>query len=209
MSLNFNWTYLEGGTTTWPPRSNTYDSGHSWRAPVRSLPISTRQRRWLADSAVSRPGAERDACDNMIGLAATETGTTAHFCGLTRLGVVPCTERGPCSAKLKNQLVCPPISPSHVLQILTTYSKTKVSVSLVWTMSCSVTIFACFNSLSRDASRIAVNGAPSSSCSLISFNATTWWVKLRFTEGNTEIQNSVKCQGRSFTHLLYPLKTVA
>ena len=61
----------------------------------------------------------------------------------------------------------------NLYALLTTYSKTNVSVSLVWTMSCRVTMLACFNSLSRDASRIAVNGAPSSSCSLISFNATT------------------------------------
>lgn len=61
---------------------------------------------------------------------------------------------------------------------LTTNSNTNVSVSLVWTISCRVTMLACFSSLSRDASLIAVNGAPSSSCSLISFKATTCCVKL-------------------------------
>lgn len=66
------------------------------------------------------------------------------------------------------------------LSLLTTYSNTKVNVSRVWTISCSVTIFECFNSFSKDASRMAVNGAPSSSCSLISFSATTWFVKLVF-----------------------------
>lgn len=62
---------------------------------------------------------------------------------------------------------------------LTTYSNTNVSVSLVWTISWSVTMLACFNSFKSEASRMAVNGAPSSSCSLISFSATTWFVKLR------------------------------
>lgn len=62
--------------------------------------------------------------------------------------------------------------------ILTTYSNTKVKVSRVCTISCSVTMLECFSSFSNEASRIAVNGAPSSSCSRISFNATTWFVKL-------------------------------
>ena len=66
---------------------------------------------------------------------------------------------------------------------LTTYSKTKVKVSLVWTISWRVTMFACFNSFKSDASRIAVNGAPSSSWSLISFRATTWFVKLKIQKG--------------------------
>lgn len=57
--------------------------------------------------------------------------------------------------------------------ILTTYSKTNVSVCLVWMISCNVTILECLSSLRREASRIAVNGAPSSSWSLISFKATT------------------------------------
>lgn len=68
------------------------------------------------------------------------------------------------------------------IKALTTYSNTNVKVSLVCTMSWSVTIFACFNSFKRDASRIAVNGAPSSSCSLISFSATTWFVRLKGTK---------------------------
>ena len=67
------------------------------------------------------------------------------------------------------------LSPLHPL---TTYSKTKVSVSLVWTMSCSVTMLACLSCFSKDASRIAVKGVPSSSWSRISFNATTCCVKL-------------------------------
>ena len=36
----------------------------------------------------------------------------------------------------------------------------------------------CLSSLSKDASLMAVKGAPSSSCNLISFNATTCFVKL-------------------------------
>lgn len=46
---------------------------------------------------------------------------------------------------------------------LTTYSKTKVSVSRVCTMSCKVTTLLCFSSFNNEASRIAVKGAPSSS----------------------------------------------
>ena len=63
--------------------------------------------------------------------------------------------------------------------LLTTYSKTKVSEDLVWMMSCSVTMLVCFNSLRSDASRMAVKGAPSSSCRRISFRATTWFVRLK------------------------------
>ena len=39
-------------------------------------------------------------------------------------------------------------------------------------MSCRVTIFACFNCLRSETSLIAVQGAPSSCSSLISFRAT-------------------------------------
>lgn len=48
---------------------------------------------------------------------------------------------------------------SIILQVLTTYSKTKVSVSRVWTMSCSVTMLLCFSSFSSEASRMAVRSA--------------------------------------------------
>lgn len=69
------------------------------------------------------------------------------------------------------------------LLALTTYSKTKVSVSLVWMMSWRVTMLACFSCFKSDASRMAVKGAPSSSCSRISFSATTWFVRLRKQDG--------------------------
>ena len=58
-----------------------------------------------------------------------------------------------------------------------TYSNTKVKVSRVWIISWRVTMLLCLSSFRRLASRMAVNGAPSSSWSLISFNATTWLVR--------------------------------
>ena len=67
----------------------------------------------------------------------------------------------------------------RVVCVLTTYSKTKVSDVFVWMMSWSVTMFVCLSSLRRDASRMAVKGAPSSSWSRISFSATIWLVKLK------------------------------
>lgn len=79
--------------------------------------------------------------------------------------------------------------------IHTTYSKTKVNVSRVWTISCSVTMFECFSSFNSDASRIAVNGAPSSSCSLISFSATTWLVKLFGENGKTNSTIHINING--------------
>ncbi|KAE9531553.1 hypothetical protein AGLY_010759 [Aphis glycines] len=56
------------------------------------------------------------------------------------------------------------ISVKYTTLILTTYSKTNVSVSRVCTMSCKVTTLLCFSSFNNEASRIAVKGAPSSSC---------------------------------------------
>lgn len=174
-------THLVVDTRASPPRWNTYGWAHSSRGPVRSRPVSIRQHHWSAGSGVSRPGATHVACGSTRGRAAIEIGTVARFYDPGRPDVVPCTGTGQCS--------CGEGDNRHgywhgwgdvagAPKILTTYSNTKVSVSRVWTMSCNVTMFECFNSLSRDASRIAVNGAPSSSWSLISFNATTWCVKL-------------------------------
>lgn len=73
---------------------------------------------------------------------------------------------------------------------LTTYSNTNVNVSRVWTISWSVTIFECFSSFNSEASRIAVNGAPSSSCSLISLSATTWFVKLKWKWRENEMNEN-------------------
>ena len=62
--------------------------------------------------------------------------------------------------------------------VLTRYSKTSVRDLSVWMMSCSVTMLACFRSFSKDTSLIAVQGAPSSCSSLISFRATRLSVSL-------------------------------
>ena len=61
---------------------------------------------------------------------------------------------------------------------LTTNSNTNVKDDFVWIISWRVTMLLCLSSLSKDASLMAVKGAPSSSCNLISFNATTCFVKL-------------------------------
>lgn len=65
---------------------------------------------------------------------------------------------------------------------LTRYSKTNVRVDRVCTMSWSITILECFRSFKRDASRMAVNGVPSSSWGRISFRATTWFVRLKIQQ---------------------------
>ena len=67
----------------------------------------------------------------------------------------------------------------HAIWKLTTYSKTKVNEFRVWMMSCRVTMLLCLSSFNSEASRMAVKGVPSSSCSRISFKATTCWVKLK------------------------------
>lgn len=128
----------------------------------------------------------------MINHEAIEIKTIEHFDDLVHPHAVPCTVISPysetnenerVSERIKNRLVLDLTHQIHdgiwkITKKLTTYSNTNVSVSRVWTISCSVTMFECFNSFSSDASRIAVNGAPSSSCSLISLSATTWFVKL-------------------------------
>ena len=56
----------------------------------------------------------------------------------------------------------------------------------------------CLSSFSKDASLMAVKGAPSSSCNLISFNATTCFVKLEkgkvYMQGTLYIANNLPSQ---------------
>lgn len=66
----------------------------------------------------------------------------------------------------------------YCFRSLSRYSNTNVRQRSVWMMSCSVTMFACFKFFSRDTSLIAVQGAPSSCSSRISFNATRFSVSL-------------------------------
>lgn len=57
----------------------------------------------------------------------------------------------------------------HAVEVfLTTYSKTKVSVSLVWTMSCRRTMLACLSRLSRDAAAHAcISGRSCQPCQAV------------------------------------------
>lgn len=52
-------------------------------------------------------------------------------------------------------------------------SKMRVSDELVWIISCSVTMLACFKSFRSEISLMAVQGAPSSGSSRISLSATS------------------------------------
>ena len=83
-------------------------------------------------------------------------------------------------------LIIPQQSSMYCLRSISTYSKMRVREREVWMMSCSVTMLACLRSFRREISRMAVQGAPSSCSSLISFRATNLPVILWINTINSE-----------------------
>lgn len=180
-------THLAAGTTAWQPRANRYDSEHFSLVQAQNQLASVRRNRLSTDFAASRHDEEHAVYDSMRALLVTGIGIDERCDDPGRQHVVPCTARDQCS-----DIICNILFIEFVLLIveqfvLTTYSNTKVKVSRVWIMSWSVTMFECLSSFSKDASRIAVNGAPSSSCRRISFKAITWFVRLFVFNKNNNV----------------------